>query len=78
MDATTELRNCLRLLLANPYPFDLLEIRREVREDFAGDEELAREEMDCWCSEELALREYQDHRAAINLAEETLNKFDKC
>lgn len=38
-------------LLANPYPHDLMDIRREVEREW-GDEEVAREEMDAYCTHE--------------------------
>ncbi len=38
-------------LLANPYPHDLMAIRREVEREW-GDEEVAREEMHAYCTHE--------------------------
>lgn len=67
----------LRLVLSNPYPYDLLEIRREVLEEFGGNEEEAKENLDAWCSEEFALKAYNDHRAAVDLAKEIIHRFDK-
>jgi len=60
-DANRDLESALVDLFRNPMPHDLIAIRRSVNRDFGGDEELAKENMESWCS-----RDYVEERIAIH------------
>lgn len=66
-------------LLANPYPHDLMAIRREVEREW-GDEETAREEMDAYCTHEAMMdarrkwTEAQDAARAWLSSQNMINK----
>lgn len=59
-------------LLANPYPHDLMAIRREVEREWA-DEEVAREEMDAYCTHEALMDARRKWTAAQDTAREWLS-----
>ena len=59
-------------LLANPYPHDLMTIRREVEREW-GDEEVAREEMDAYCTQEAMMDARRKWTAAQDAAREWLS-----
>jgi hypothetical protein len=59
-------------LLANPYPQDLMAIRREVEREW-GDEEVAREEMDTYCTENFMLEAREKWKAAQDAARDWLS-----
>lgn len=59
-------------LLANPYPHDLMAIRREVEREW-GDEEVARQEMDAYCTHEAMMEARQKWTAAQDAAREWLS-----
>jgi hypothetical protein len=59
-------------LLANPYPHDLMAIRREVEREW-GDEEVAREEMDAYCTHEALIDARKKWTAAQDAAREWLS-----
>jgi hypothetical protein len=60
-------------LLANPYPHDLMAIRREVEREW-GDEETAREEMDAYCTHKVMMDARQKWLAAREAARAWLKK----
>jgi hypothetical protein len=66
-------------LLANPYPHDLMAIRREIEREW-GDEETAREEMDTYCTHEAMMdarrkwTEAQDAARAWLSSQNMINK----
>jgi hypothetical protein len=60
-------------LLANPYPHDLMAIRREVEREW-GDEETAREEMDAYCTHKVMMDARQKWIAAQEAARAWLKK----
>lgn len=70
---TRRTREIIAELLANPYPHDLIAIRREVERDWWGDEEIAREEMDCYCTQESMLEARRKATAAQDAAREWLS-----
>jgi hypothetical protein len=59
-------------LLANPYPHDLMAIRREVEREW-GDEEVAREEMDAYCTHEAMMEARRKWTAAQDAGHEWLS-----
>jgi hypothetical protein len=59
-------------LLASPYPYNLMAIRREVEREW-GDEEVAREEMDAYCTHEALIDARQKWTAAQDAAREWLS-----
>jgi len=59
-------------LLANPYPHDLMAIRREVEREW-GDEEVAREEMDAYCTHGALIDARQKWTAAQDAARKWLS-----
>ncbi len=61
-------------LLDNPYPYDLMEIRREVEEGGYESEEEAKEDMDCYCTEEYLLKCREKYRIAQNNAKDFLKQ----
>lgn len=59
-------------LLANPYPHDLMAIRREIEREWC-DEEVAREEMDAYCTHDALINARQKWTASQNAAREWLS-----
>ena len=59
-------------LLANPYPHDLMAIRREVEREWES-EEVAREEMDAYCTHEAMMEARRKWTAAQDAAREWLS-----
>lgn len=59
-------------LLTNPYPHDLMAIRREVEREW-GDEEVAREEMDTYCTHEAMMDARRKWTASQDAAREWLS-----
>jgi len=64
-------------LLANPYPHDLMAIRRKIEREYGHgcgvDEDMAREEMDTYCTEEFMLDARAKWKAAQDAAREWLS-----
>lgn len=64
-------------LLANPYPQDLMAIRRKIEREYGHgrgvDEDMAREEMDTYCTEQVMLDARAKWKAAQNAAREWLS-----
>jgi hypothetical protein len=64
-------------LLANPYPHDLMAIRRNIEREYGHgcgvDEDMAREEMDTYCTEEFMLDARAKWKAAQDAAREWLS-----
>ena len=65
---TPESITIIRDLLAHPYPHDLMEIRREVRE-FGANEAEARKWINAYCTEEFAMKARADWDYAVHRAE---------
>ena len=59
----------IRDLLAHPYPYHLMAIRRKVRIDFDEDEGSARRDMDVYCTKEFAMKARADWSYAVNRAQ---------
>lgn len=64
-------------LLANPYPHDLMAIRRKIEREYGHgcgvDEDMAREEMDTYCTENFMLEARAKWKAAQDAAREWLS-----
>lgn len=64
-------------LLANPYPHDLMAVRRKIEREYGHgcgvDEDMAREEMDTYCTEEFMLDARAKWKAAQDAAREWLS-----
>jgi hypothetical protein len=63
-------------LLANPYPHDLMAIRHEVNMSYGTDEEgeqMARAEMDTYCTEDFMIDARHKWKAAQDAAREWLS-----
>jgi hypothetical protein len=73
--AVQRLVRALRDLFRNPMPHDLITIRREVEREYGGDEEVAKEEMDAWCSQEYMEQQIAAHREAWHNAAEVLREY---
>lgn len=58
-------------LLANEYPHDLMAIRREVEREWC-DEQVAREEMDAYCTQEFMMEARQKWKSAKAAAQSWL------
>lgn len=72
VDPLSEFRRIIQDLLSNPYPHDLMEIRRQVREDYGGNEEEAGDDMFAYCTEQFALDALDAHYAAVQRAQQFL------
>ena len=59
-------------LLANPYPHDLMAIRRKAEREWL-DEEVAREEMDAYCTHEAMMDARRKWTASQDAAREWLS-----
>ena len=59
-------------LLRNPFPWDLIQVRRVVKLDYAGDEVLAKEQMESYCTERFLTEAMDRHHTAKRFAEEFL------
>lgn len=70
----SDTKEALRRLLESPFPHDLLEIRRNVQDDFGGDDELAKAELDVWCAQEFCDAQLKAHHDAVKLAREVLEE----
>jgi hypothetical protein len=64
------LRAALRGLVAHPYPADLMQIRRLVRD--LGNEVEARASLSAYCTETFAVREMEGHLRAVQAARAVL------
>jgi hypothetical protein len=73
VDFARQLEEALANLLANPYPHDLMAIRIEVEREWGGDEEVAQEEMDAYCTQEYMLEAREKWKSAENAARKLLN-----
>ena len=64
-------------LLAHPYPHDLMAIRRKVEREYGHgcgiDEDMAREEMDTYCTEEFMFDARRKWQAAQSAARDWLS-----
>lgn len=73
VDFARQLEEALTNLLANPYPHDLIAIRLEVEREWGGDEKVAQEEMDTYCTREYMLEAREKWKSAENAARKLLN-----
>lgn len=71
----TEVVKALNDLLKCPMPHDLLDIRKEVKEQYGGEDEDAKEDMDVWCAEDFALKEVERHYKVKHKAQAIVDKY---